>query len=68
MVEVGGPTHVFANQPRVLTSSTRLKHALPRHQGRTLVSLHYMDWDACRGVAARRTLLAQLRTDAVPGL
>ena len=67
MVEVEGPVHFFTNQPRVYDGSTRLKHALLRHQGHALVSLHYADWNACKGNAARHALLTQLVEDAVAG-
>ena len=68
LVEVDGPSHFFANQAGMLDGSSRLKHALLRHQGHMLVSLDYRDWIACKGSAAQRALLMRLLGEAVPGL
>lgn len=67
MIEVDGPAHFFTNQPHAYNGSTRLKHALLRHQGHTLVTVHFQDWNACKDDAARRALLMQLVGSDVSG-
>ena len=67
VVEMDGPMHFFANQPRTPNGSTMLEQALLLHQSYAVVSVHYMDWIACTTPEAQSALLLQLLENAVAG-